>query len=117
MTIITLLLLVWLHFIADFVFQSHKMSTNKSSSNKWLSIHVGVYMIPFLIVFGPVYAVINAVLHFLTDYHTSRMTSRLWKEEKVHQFFVVIGLDQAIHATCLIITAAVLNTTAFGWIL
>jgi len=40
---------------------------------------------------------LNFGLHFFTDYVTSRASSLLWKEGKVHDFFVTIGADQMIH--------------------
>ena len=101
--IIPLIALIWLHFVADFIFQSDTVAKGKSSSNKILAYHVSLYALPFL-VFGPLFAIINALLHFVTDWCTSRATSYLWQHNKRHWFFVVIGLDQAIHMTCLILT-------------
>ena len=100
---INLLLLIWFHWLSDFVFQSDKMAKRKNKSNKWLTIHVLVYSIPFLY-FGWKFALVNLALHWLVDYFTSRVTSELWVRGEVHYFFVVIGLDQAIHITTLILT-------------
>ena len=90
-----------MHFIADFVCQNDWMARGKSSSNRILATHVAIYSIPFFW-FGWQFAIINMCAHFATDWFTSRITKKLWADEKVHWFFVVIGLDQAIHMTTLI---------------
>lgn len=97
-----LLLLVWVHFVADFMFQTDKMAQSKSTSNKWLTIHIAVYSV-FFIPFGWQFALANGVLHWITDYFSSRATTYLWKKEERHWFFVVIGLDQVIHLTCIVL--------------
>lgn len=98
-----IILIVWVHFIADFLCQTDKMALNKSTSNKWLLAHTSVYSIWFLIL-GWKFALITFLTHTITDYITSRGTSYLWKKEKRHEFFCLIGLDQAIHITTLILT-------------
>lgn len=98
-----ILILVWLHFVADFVLQSDKMAKGKSKDNVILLSHVAVYSLPFLY-FGIMYAIVNVFLHFCIDYVTSRATGKLWAKGEVHWFFVVIGLDQALHLTSLILT-------------
>ena len=116
---INLIILMAIHWLSDFVCQTHEMSIKKSKSILWLTYHVTVYSavtsILWLTFFGlgpdvkiiatfiPVF-LITFGTHWVSDYFTSKWTSRLWAEEKVHEFFVVIGLDQLIHATTLLIT-------------
>lgn len=99
-----MILLIWLHFFADFIFQTDQMAINKSTSIKWLSLHILAYSWPFLW-FGWKFAIVNAIAHFITDFFTSKATSWLWKHNERHWFFTVIGFDQAIHMTTLYITA------------
>lgn len=116
---INIILIFLFHWVADFICQTHEMSLKKSKSVLWLTYHVSVYTsvttIAWLLAFGlgsdvQILATFTPVLfvtfatHWITDFFTSKWTSRLWKEQKVHQFFVVIGLDQLIHATTLLIT-------------
>ena len=99
-----ILAVIFVHWFADFVCQTRQMAENKSKSLFWLIVHILVYSAILSICFGITYATINGLLHLLIDYFTSRWTSKLWAEQKVHTFFVVIGLDQALHMTCLMIT-------------
>lgn len=119
--IVGILLIVWFHWIGDFVMQLDRMALNKSKSQSALFEHIYYYstaiFIGALIIFkfdfvsAGLYAVINGILHFYTDYVTSRWASKLKKEGKMGSdkfpnfgFFAVIGLDQAIHMTCLLVT-------------
>lgn len=95
-----ILTIVFLHWFADFILQSDWMAQNKSSSNKALGLHIIVYTIPLMYI-GFLWAIVNGILHFITDYVTSRITKKLWSNQQVHWFFVVIGLDQMIHYFCL----------------
>jgi len=113
------LFIIFVHWVSDFVLQSHHMSTRKSSSNYYLTMHVLLYSfvtifswalaLPLLgihITSGSVWLafLFIFVTHWVTDYFTSRLTSKLYKEEKYHDFFVVIGFDQFLHYTQLLIT-------------
>lgn len=95
--------LMWVHFMADFVLQSDAIAKAKSSSNKALALHVLIYSVCFL-PFGLGFTLANYALHFITDYVSSRATTRLWLADERHWFFVVIGADQAVHMTCLLLT-------------
>ncbi len=102
MSNLEILAILALHFIGDFVGQTDEMAKNKSKSNKWLLAHLLVYT-AVLLPYNPVWALINGVLHLMVDWVTSRWSSRLYAKGDIHNFFVVIGFDQLIHASCLLV--------------
>ena len=109
---IEILALIWTHFIADFILQTDRVALNKSRDTAILLEHVTIYSAAFIPVCavwltlyqGVQFCVLTALLHFITDFFSSRACSALWKKNERHWFFVVIGLDQAIHMTCLVLT-------------
>lgn len=106
--LLILLVLLFTHFIADFMFQTDEEAEGKSSDNGILFHHCLKYGLLLLVVMGPMYAFINAILHFATDFVTSRKAKEAFQQERIHDFFVIIGFDQFIHAAFLILT--------FNWI-
>lgn len=74
--IIVLMLLVWVHWFADFILQSDEIALAKSSDNQALSLHVALYSLCFLWA-GLTFALVNMVLHFITDWCTSRVSKKL----------------------------------------
>lgn len=112
----TIIFLLSIHWLADFVCQTDYQAKNKSTNNLVLLGHVTQYTVLLymgcalafatgLWTIGPVeavlYSIANGCLHFATDYTTSRITKRLWEKGDIHNFFVVIGFDQLVHYTCL----------------
>jgi hypothetical protein len=116
-----ILYILFCHFVADFVFQTRWMGTNKSSNPLAMGAHIFTYFAvmsvalaigyPFFMEDPPAFAIriayagTNAGLHFLTDYVTSNITTFAFKNERMHLFWSVIGLDQFLHAAALILTA------------
>lgn len=115
-------LVIWLwfvHWVADFILQTSEQAAGKSTSNVWLTKHVVTYTAVIALgvmlydVVTPVpnrplagvFVYLNGALHWTTDYFTSRYNARMWKEGRVHDFFVGVGFDQFIHLTTLVLTA------------
>jgi len=107
--------LLAVHWLGDFVFQSHWMSVNKSKRLDALSLHAVTYTVTLLVGSGLVLGVrqiellvlfvgANGILHFATDFVTSRITSHLWCQRREHDFFVMVGLDQLVHQVTLATT-------------
>lgn len=103
MEIKLLLLIIWIHFLSDFLFQSDYIANSKSTNTDCLLTHSTIYSVLFLIL-GLEYAIINGLLHFVVDLFTSRLTSYFHMKGNRRWFFITIGCDQAIHMTCLILT-------------
>lgn len=117
--------ILFVHWVADFIFQTSSQAENKSRSWKYLLAHTAIYSLTWLPV-GSIYlywkyqsfcpppneclnviyfVLITFVAHTITDYFTSRLNSWLWKNKDVHNFFVSVGFDQHIlHLPQLILT-------------
>jgi hypothetical protein len=81
--------LLFVHWIADFVLQTHWQAANKSKNLEALARHVVVYT---AVLSGTVpiifynydftqwffFVGVNFVLHFVTDFFTSKVTSKLF---------------------------------------
>ncbi len=109
-----IIIILFLHFIGDFFAQTDEMALNKSSSLKYLAEHAFAYSIPFIMFcflfkFSYLFVVINTFTHFSIDYVTSKISKILWLKEKRHDFFVLIGFDQFIHVSILMISFWILN--------
>ena len=105
-----ILTILVLHTLADFALQTRWMAKNKSSSHMALLSHVTIYGAA-LLPFGWKYALANAILHYFTDlissqgtkfcYEMSSVTSQKEKDFWMYWFFLIVGIDQAVHLACL----------------
>lgn len=103
--LICILIILVVHFVADFVLQSHWMAINKSKSWKALLTHTAIYSCIWIVIIPNwKFILITFISHTLIDAITSRINTKLWKEGKIHQFFVMIGFDQLLHYTQLFLT-------------
>jgi len=77
----TILAILFIHWLADFIFQNRKMGLNKGKSIKWLTFHVMVYTIVTgfcWVIFSPELVAIKWLLiitfttHWITDFITSK---------------------------------------------
>ena len=116
-------IIIFIHWIADFVLQTDWQAQNKSKSNFALLSHTSnysmVWLLPMCLVFGKMkegattewivwttfyFCIITFIAHTITDYFTSRLNSKLWAGGKVHYFFVSVGFDQVLHYGQLFLT-------------
>jgi hypothetical protein len=107
--------IILIHFLADFGLQTNDQAVNKSSSNTWLTYHVGVYSIVWLVaaycflfpgdpLLSLAFSMITYVLHFVTDWITSRIGKPFWEKKDLHNGFTVVGFDQVLHYIQLVLT-------------
>lgn len=107
------------HWVADFVLQPHWMSLRKSTDWWVLLQHAYVITLGGVVVglvvvmvadhtrppgYLGIWAVLNGAAHFAIDAVTSRITSKLWRKGETHNFFVVIGFDQFLHVAFAVAT-------------
>ena len=107
-------IIIFIHWISDFVLQTDWQAQNKSKNNFALLTHTSnysmVWLLPMCLVFGKIFwssiyfGVITFITHTITDYFTSRLNSKLWSAGKVHYFFVSVGFDQVLHYGQLFLT-------------
>src|SRR5258708_5717270 len=110
--------ILFIHWIADFIIQTGWQANNKSKRNDALLYHTISYSLIWLLpvtymlgfINGVYFIVITLFCHTITDYITSRINSKLWKENKIHMFFVSIGFDQFLHFVQLIISYKLLGS-------
>ncbi len=114
---IVIIILLSLHFIADFVCQPRWMGKEKSKNNIVLVMHVVFYSLIFLAAAQGIamthwellpmiykFVGITFVCHFITDYFSSRLGSKLWSQGKEYESLLILGADQLLHAIQLILT-------------
>lgn len=105
---------VAVHWLADFCLQTHEQAQNKSKNTGALFRHCATYTIALLLVFGftgwmsAAWCLLNGALHFAVDFCTCRITSKLYAEQRYHDFFATIGADQVLHYAALFGTAGIM---------
>jgi hypothetical protein len=119
MEISVFIFILLIHFLADFGLQTHQQATLKSSEEKFLFYHVGVYSLIWVIAMlayglpienSLLFALITFCFHYITDWITSRVGKPFWNANDFHNGFVVIGFDQLVHYIQLIMTWKLITT-------
>ena len=100
------LLILVIHFLADFVLQTDWQAKNKSSNDDALALHCLTYSLVWFLISFIVLGVlwkaflffgITFMLHYATDYFTSRWAKKFFDKNDFHNAFVIIGMDQVLH--------------------
>lgn len=122
-SIYLILILLFTHYIGDWIVQSREDAEKKSHSLESLTHHVFTYTVTLYI--GSICAMfwmpdqsrhsyiinildfvaINSLLHWITDFFTSQINARNWKRCNYKEFWNGIGMDQLFHYITLFLTA------------
>lgn len=101
-----LLLILLVHWLADFCLQTDYQAKNKAQNDMALLYHVSTYTIVWFLAsycmmhdwlkaFG--FASMTFTTHYAIDYNTSRLSKQHFDKDDTHNGFVVIGFDQILH--------------------
>lgn len=119
--IFTVLSVLLIHWIADFVAQSDMQAKGKSKDWRILTDHTFIYA---LLMCGfayycrwlgddcsKIFAFFWAtfITHTIIDYFTSKLNAKLYAKGEIHWFFVSVGFDQFLHYCCLFGTLWILK--------
>ena len=104
-----ILVILFVHYVFDWRFQTRWMAENKSSRLDALGLHVLIYFIGLLIIaaFTPLsitWALVNAILHFGVDFCSSKISRKAWLHHDKKRFWNTIGFDQFCHYAILFLT-------------
>jgi hypothetical protein len=125
LTLTEILLIIFIHWIADFICQDEKWALGKSKNWNDLLSHTAVYSIIWMILgsilkatnivdWNPgalsLFVLITFIAHTITDYFTSRIVSKKFATNHygspIPNFgaFTIIGFDQVLHYVQLFLT-------------
>lgn len=125
------LAILFIHWVADFLFQDVEWANNKSKDSKALESHVitytlivmlgigiifsTIYNLTGVLVLTLVYGFITYVAHWSIDYTTSRIVAKKFAKKEYGTSipntgaFTVIGFDQFLHFVQLFLTYQLLT--------
>ena len=130
---LTIIFVLALHLIADFILQPNWIQTYKSRNNLVLLLHVVIYA--YVLAIGALFlgtwqnailfGLANGALHYMVDFVTSRIIT--WQAKKLqlsdeanveekplfgrlnlYSLSVLLGVDQLLHQVCLMLTLPIL---------
>ena len=112
------LVLMTMHYIADYGVQTRWQGENKSHNLDALFSHITSYFLCLLVAalfilpwqVACLYASINALHHLTTDYFTSQWGAQAFKQGDLARFWQVHGLDQLLHISWLYLTYLIVST-------
>ena len=113
MSLQEILIILLIHWLADFSLQTHSQALGKSKSFEPLFEHVVVYSLVWLLAAyfllgnwdkAAVFAIVTFICHFVTDLITSRIARGFFDKGDTHNGFTVVGFDLILHYLQLFLT-------------
>lgn len=112
------------HLLGDWIFQDGQIARMKSRSTEWLTLHVIIYAGTMLVLIYSYFwfrgvpfelrtkwtlgfVLANGLAHWGTDMVTSQLSAQADAIGDKRTFFIVVGVDQCLHALTLIYSAMV----------
>lgn len=99
-----------IHFVGDFLLQTEWMVNGKSTAWQPLLAHAAVYTLTLLFFSSLVmpfplaiaWSFLNGACHLTVDFFTSKLMKSARENGNTSLFFKILGLDQLLHAWCLL---------------
>lgn len=113
------LYIIFVHWVADFIFQDEKWALGKSKNIDDLLVHTSLYGLIWTVAAIPLFSTgygailyggITFICHTITDYFTSKLVSRKFHNKELGSSipnigaFTYIGADQVLHYIQLFLT-------------
>ena len=108
-----LILILFYHWVMDFVAQTRHVAETKSESFTTVFMHACLYMMPAFVInaiafvfnqfYLPTYIAfsswifVNGIAHLVQDFYTSRTQAYLHTQNKTKLFWNSLGFDQFAH--------------------
>lgn len=122
LTLIEIFTILFIHWVADFIFQDEKWALGKSKNWDDLLHHTVTYsvfwILPAILMLGydgAIFIIVTFLAHTTTDYFTSRVVSKKFANKEygsaIPNFgaFTIIGFDQILHYIQLFLTYSILK--------
>jgi len=113
---IRIIYLIFIHLLADVVFQGKKMDEFKHRRLMYLLVHGGIYTLvlaiatqfSLLVGLTPIlalkFAVFNGLMHFVVDFFTGGWKETAWCKKSNNNLLIVTIVDHFVHLAILFLS-------------